>query len=399
LPDEHNHQNQMYSYNKARNGNAFNRNRNNNSGNFQKDLNLKLGTHTVIEGVLTEVFGNSHNQYGQSLAVKFEDATLVDGCLYRDTDKPDRFKTFSWEDVLGMEPSLDFEVSPDDANRFLSKTYATTQKKYELVDARVPPLYSEPDISEELAERAENGDSEAAAEINEILDEFEPEELRPADPAEPIPIGEGNIIMWYSGNSRTGPKSASKTLAQVLTEGDVVVRNAEGKVNKDVFNWLADTSRDNLVRSDLEGRRIALTEVARPSIDPETGEPNGRFFSHAVVFDAKTGEEVYPERTDEQAEFNSQGQSQPAAPATDGGQSRAAVSDLPPKATGATEYPEPLADFIESCQQLGYDQAGVHDAQARQLLMDLIADQVNPLTQELVDEHGGVDAVLAATLQ
>jgi hypothetical protein len=377
----------MYNYNQYGGSSSTNNNsRSGSSGSRSSsrsdDMKLKLGPNTVIEGELVNVFGHEAN-WGQSLAVKLENVTLVDGCLYKDTEK-EKFKTFSWEDVLGMPPSLDFEVSPGDANRFLAKSYGGTNKKYELVEARVQALMSEPEIPEGASQE----------EIDEILESFEPEEIRPASPAEPVEIAE-SIIMWYGGSKDYGPKSASKTLARTLTEGNVVVLDAEGKVNKDVFNWLADVTHDNLVRSDLEGRRLGLMEVTRPAFDPKTGEPNGRNFYHAVVIDAKTGEEVYPQAATESG--TDENAAPEAAPVTDGGQSKAAVSDLPPRADTGGELTGHLAEFAETVTAVGYDSDDIESA--RSLLHDLIADRNDPITVELVDEFGGEDAVLAAALE
>jgi hypothetical protein len=360
---------------------------------FGDDLKIKLEPHAVIEGDLVEVFGNE-NHFGQSLAVKMENTVLVDGCLYEDTASGN-FKVFSWKDVAGRQPDADFAPAAADANEFVTKNYFGKDHTYRLVAARRQAIETAPEIPADLREAAADGDAEAVEEIERLLEEFEPEVLHEADPAEPVVMGEGNVIMWYSGNPETGPKSASKTLAQTLTVAgkQAVIRDAEGEVNPDVTNWLADVSHDNLLREDLQGRRVALFEVRKES-NRKTEEGEYRTYNHAVVVDAATGENVYPLSADE-----GEGDVEAVAAVTDGGSasaSKARVSDLPPKSSDDT-HPA-IAEFVESCGILGYE-SGSDEGRAEMLLRELIADGGNDLTQAIVDEAGGVEAVVAAALR
>jgi hypothetical protein len=361
------------------NYNQYGTDRPNRSANSFDDVTLKIEANTTIEGTLTEVFG-TENQRGQSLAVKFEDAVVLDGCLYRDTEYDDRYKLFSWQEVMGRDPSPDFIPSPDDCNQYLMKNYMGNEKTYEFVGARRQAVETEPDFDDDLLERAQDGDAGAQQAFAEAWENFTPEVVAEAEPVEPVPIAEGKTVMWYGGSQRFGPKSASKTLAQTLTEPgrNMVIRNADGEVSDNVNSWITDTTKENIVREDLEGRRFAFFEVNRKS------NTSGNWFKHPYVVDVQTDETVLPRREDEQAEL-----SQPAS--TDGG----AVTETQDQ--DQDDVPEPVADFITHATKLGFGPGD--EAEAAAFLNDLLVEPNSGLTQEMVDDYGGEDAVIAAALQ
>ena len=332
----------------------------NNSGssdNGAEDKNLTLTPFAEIEGKLVKVFGND-NRFGQSLGISWEDVKLVDGCLYHDPDK-DNYKVFSWKSVIGMMPG-EGDFSSDDANDFLMKTYGTTEKRYELVTAVHP-------------------------------DEDEPESI-------------GNALMWYSGSQKYGPKSASKTLSKILTQmgRDMMVEeddwydslSAAEQARADlpdddddflswITGWLADTSGDNCLRSDLQGRRFNFFEVKKPSNNSD------RHYHHPIVEDSETEIQVTVDNTAGGSE--TQGtlagdEGGEKAKATDGG-AAAAV----PEAQSEEGIPEPVNDFVSSVAQF----SDFTRERAETLLEDFITDDGLPLTQDLVDDFGGKDEVLA----
>jgi hypothetical protein len=327
----------MYDYSSYDDSNDNDNSGSDNGGDDQPDLNLTLTPYSPIEGDLTRVFGNS-NSWGQSLGVKMENVELVDGCLYHDPEKG-KHKVFSWREVIGIDPSNpespDVDVS--DANKFLVKTYGSTEKRYEFVDAAVMA----------------NGD-------------------------EPIPIG--NAILWYGGSDQYGAKSASKTLAKILTTygSDMVVDP------KDINNWLADTSGDNVLRPDLQGRRVGLFEIKKQS------NSSDRKYNHAIVKDVETGIDVKPASASQSDQGTLDSTDAPeateeaeAAPVADGG---SAV---------AVEVPAAIEDFISTCQTLGYDDA----EKAEALLADLVEDAGNDLTENMVADFGGAEAVVARVFE
>ena len=300
------------------------------SGDGEDDKNLTITPFAEIEGTLGKVFGND-NRFGQSLGLSWEDVEVVDGCLYYDSEK-DKHKLFSWKDVIGMMPG-EGDFTSDDANQFLVKNYGGTEKRYELVEAVHP------------------------------------------DDDEPVNIG--NVVMWYSGSDEYGPKSASKTLAQILTTHgrEMVVRDDDGDVSADIKNWLTATSpADDLARADLSGRRFSFFEVKKESNNSD------RHYHHPIVEDVETGTQV---TVDNSADSASQGTLDgEAAATTDGGA---------PAAQTTEGVPEPVSDFVSSVAQFD----DFTEDRAATLLNDFITDDGLPLTQDLVDDFGGESAVLA----
>ena len=361
-------------------------------GDSVRDMTLKMTPYSEIEGTLTSVFGNDA-YFGQSLGIVWEDLKLVDGCLYHDPEK-DNYKVFSWKSVIGMMPGEgDFDAT--DANQFLMKTYGSTEKRYELVEAVHP------------------------------------------DKDDPKPIGEG--IMWYSGSN--GPKAASKVLAQLLTERgrDMFIDYDEwysslsteekrrADLDKDhedhlahTSGWLSDVDSTNCIRSDLEGRTFSFFEIKKDS------DSTDRQFNQPIVEDTVTGEKVVIGNsvTDDSTQGTLDGESGSAA-ATDGGEPseadrRAELAELEyselqsrgSKIDGATgagstdeiidsileaengaaeeSVPEAINDFVTSVKQF----EDFNRDRATDLLNDFITDDGLPLTQDAVENFGGKDAVL-----
>nr|BDD45110.1 hypothetical protein 42 [bacterium] len=310
------------------------------SGDGEPDKNLTLTPYAPIEGDIVRVFGNA-NSWGQSLGVALENVVLVDGCLYHDPEK-NKYKVFNWEDVAGVMPSEETLVEADSANQFLVKNYGGTKKRYELVEAIV----------------AENGDD---------------------------PVDIGNAIMWYGGSDDYGPKSASKTLAKILTTygREMVVDDS------DIHNWLADTSGENILRPDLQDRRVAFFEVKKQS------NRSDRKYHHPIVKDVETeadvtvvnGTQTEQGTLDDDGadETEAETEAEPEAPVADGGAAEAAE----------VEVPAAIEDFISTCQTLGYDD----EEKAAALLGDLIEDAGNDLTENMVEAFGGEEAVVGRVFQ
>ncbi|WP_200531585.1 MULTISPECIES: hypothetical protein [unclassified Halorubrum] len=328
----------MYDYNSYEQDSGNNNSGSDNSGGSNEpDKNLTITPYAPIEGEMTRVFGNA-NSWGQSLGIAMENVELVDGCLYHDPEKG-KFKVFSWRDVVGIDPNDPEapEVSADDANQFLVKNYGGTEKRYELVEAVV------------------------------MANDDDPADL-------------GNVIMWYGGSDRFGPKSASKTLAKILTTHgrDAVVDDS------DIHNWLADTSGDNILRGDLQGRRVGFFEVKKQS------NQSDRKYHHPIVKDVETGADVTVANNTASEQGTLDGGN---APAEDGDAEPEAVADG--GAAAAQEVPAAIEDFISTCQTLGYDD----EEKAEALLGDLVEDAGNDLTENLVEDFGGREAVVARVFQ
>ena len=294
------------------------------------NINLTMVPHAAIEGDLVKVFGND-NSFGQSLGLSWENVELVDGCLYYDSEK-DKHKLFPWKDVVGVSPEEDDSLTADQANQYLVKNYGGTEKRYELVEAVVP------------------------------------------ETDEPVEIGDA--IMWYSGSNEYGPKSASKTLAKILTKQgrDMVIPEEESTAERYIKGWLRDTSAADVTREDLSAPRFSFFEVKKQSNRSE------RQYHHPIVVDVQTGAQVtVANATDDEGGDTSgtlDGDS-----GSESGENEAASGDA---------VPEPIDDFISTCESLGFTDRD----RAATLLGDLMADDGNDLTADMVDEFGGEDAVL-----
>ena len=290
------------------------------SGNNSKKIIMT--PYATVRGKLDTVFTNQNN-IGQSLAIVWDELTLRDGTLYYDPDK-DNYKVFSWKEAIGIGPDEDDSIEADDANKYLMKTYGSTEKRYDLVDAVVP--------------------------------------------GKDDPVEIGDAIMWYGGSTEYGPKSASVTLAKLLTRrGNDMVPSKD-----DNQNWLAEVTRDNLLRPDLQDREVDFFEVKRDS------NKSDRKFNHPIMIDVATETRV-------KMKFEDGPEGDEAA--------EAAPSAAPAEREGDDTFdaPEPVADFLRTCESIGY----TDPERAATLLDDLVADEGNDLTADMIEEVGGRDEILA----
>jgi hypothetical protein len=311
------------------------------------NIELKFTPYTTVEGEIDRVFGVS-SQYGQSLGVNMDEVELVDGALYVDPEK-EVYKLFSWKNIAGLSISESLErgnePAASDAPEVETKNYAGNEKTYELVAARVPEVTEDGgDVALEASSR------ERDVSIEDGTPDFSEWEDQEGDR-----IGVGSTITWHGGSDEYGPTASSKSIATTLTTfgGDAV------EDEEDIHNWLPDDSGDDLLRSDLEDRRVQFFMVTRES-------ENGYTY-HAPIFeDVSTGEEISPNN-------------------------RASDSDEVQEARQADEgeYPEPLADFVNDGQNLN-----LNEERAENLLDELLEDSANGLTEEMLEDAGGRDEVL-----
>ena len=309
------------------------------------EITLIMTPNATIEANINKAFGNE-NRFGRSLGLVWKDVELVDGVLYYDSDK-DNHKVFSWREAIGVSPDEADDLSADDANQYLMKTYGTTEKRYELVEAVVP------------------GDD---------------------------PVSIGNAIIWSSGTREHGPNAVSLNLSKLLTRdgvGGVVeeedwydgLSEAEQAVADDADDtsvswldvWMKDVSGDNLLRSDLQDRRVAFFTVKKDS------ESSDRKYHSPIVIDTTTGSRVTRQNNSDSA----QGTLADDADESEG-------EETADEEETADDVPEPIADFVSTCDSIGFTDPD----RASTLLNDLVEDDGNDLTAEMLDEFGGVEAAL-----
>lgn len=248
------------------------------SGDYEEDIELRATVNNTIEGDLARAFGASSN-FGMSLGVNFEDVALIDGGLYLDPEKG-RLKVFSWEEITGFNipEMLDegMDVGASEADEVLPKTYGDTRKKYRLIAARVP---QSDDLQIESSSIARDYTWHGEDDV-----EYTDFEDHGGDP-----IGFGNVVMWFSGNEDYGPSASAKRLASLITQqGDDAVVD-----ENNIYEWLDVPTGENILREDLQDRRVRFFTVRRDSDESE------RSYNYPVLEDVKTGETIARDHSDE----------------------------------------------------------------------------------------------------
>lgn len=324
--------------------------------------------YSTVEGEFTRVFGSS-SQHGQSLGINMNSPVLVDGGLYYDPEK-DKYKLFSWREIRGVDnmEAIERGMEPEasDADLVLSKTYVGNQKTYELISARVPEITDDSgDVLVEASSRARD----FAPSDDGSLEFTEFEDLG----GDKIPLG-FDTISWYNGHKEYGPSASSKELAKMLTSlGEDIIED-----ENDLFNWLSDTTGENLLRDDLDGRDVAFFTVTETSDE-------GNVYHVPKVIDLNTGEEVVRNNRG-----GDSGNEQPSA-----GQSESDDSEelAAARERDAGSYPEPIADYIGSVRKLSVD-----EDRANTLLDELTNDSDNALTEEMIEDNGGRGEIIAQVI-
>lgn len=328
------------------------------SSDYEDSPEWKFGTYATIETTVDSVFGTA-TEYGNSLGIEFHDIELIDGCLYADPEKH-KFKLFSWQESNDMAPVERLErgedPDADDAADFIRKTYVGNEKEYELVAARVDEVVD--DDGEVIVEADSKQRSvEFGDEPGDV--EFGDWEDLGGDTVE----WDHGAVAWYSGGEN-GPSVSSRTLAETLTRyGENAVVDED-----DVHNWLTDVSGTDMLRPDLNDRRIRFFIVTRTGEDYTYNLP--------IIEDVETGEQIRPN--------NSGG--------GDTGNSSSSDSDAVAEAAALDEgdYPEPLADFLSTAPNLN-----MNEDRANALLDDLVESSDNALTEDMLDDYGGRDTLIA----
>lgn len=333
------------------------------SGDYE-NVEVRLSPYTTIECEHDRVFG-TESQFGQSLGVVRSNIELFDGAFYYYPDK-DRFKVVSWKQLLGLEwgevieEGLDVDATDADDTRV--ESFSNSQQRYKLVAARVPQV--EDDDGDVVIEPSSRRRS-----IDHDEDDYELGEWEELD-GETIPLP--TAITWYNGSDEYGPSSTAKTLFEVLT----TYGNDSLVDEDDLFNWLPDTSGQDILRDDLEGRRVEFFTITRES-------ENGYTYNYPIVQDAKTGERVRPTNWDTDENSGGDGDS--------GNAQSGAESDAVAKARekDAGSYPEPIADFISSGSNLNMNRE-----RAEKLLDELLSDADNSMTEAMIEDNGGRDEII-----
>jgi len=312
------------------------------------NIELRFTPYTTVEATVDRVFG-SGSEFGQSLGVNFSDVRVVDGALYVDPEK-EAYKLFSWKNVAGLSisESLERGNSPNasDAPEVETKNYAGNDKTYELVAARVPEVTgTDGDVRLEASSRERT----VEVEDGEVTDVSDWTDLSGDKPTLE------STITWYNGSEEHGPSASSKSLLEVLSVfGSDAVEDED-----DLYNWLPDASGEDIMRDDLEDRRVRFLTITR-----ESG--NGYTYHDPILEDLATGEEINPNNRLTESD---------------------AIEEARERDEGA--YPEPVADFVQSGRNLN-----LTEARADGLLDELLESTDNGLTESMLEDVGGREELI-----
>jgi len=291
---------------------------------------LKLEPPCMIRVTLDGLFA-SNSEWGQSLGIPMQDATLVDGIFTKgesensfDVDNnTGSLKVLSWDAEMSV-PEITADTTPDDLPNVVQRNYVGNTYKYEVLAAR---LEEDKDVG------------------NPSVPEEEPEL--------------GNVI-YFAGATDNGPKSATKTLAKILSaQGSDVVIDEDSQ-----DAWLDE---DVALRSDLMGREVIIAMTKR------TADETGRTFHHPFVLDGKTRVPIFTnnEVSDDEPEEDDEEEVE--------------ESDEP-------ERPEDLQSFFDTCNDLS-----IHSEEAVTGLLDEMLND-GDVSEESVDEYGR-DEIIADLTQ
>lgn len=218
------------------------------SGNSSE--NIKLEPPCMVRMKIDGIF-SSKSKYGQSLGVSLTESKLVDGILARGSEEDDfeqgedndgTLKVLSWDAEMSVPNVGDGAI--DELPDVVQRNYVGNSYMYEVLDARL-----EGDEDEDYGDQ----------------------------PEEEIELGD---FVFFTGATKNGPKSASKTLAKILaSQGRDAVVNDESQ-----DEWLDD---DVALREDLMGREVILAMTTKKSDD------TGRTFHHPYVLDGKTRAPIF----------------------------------------------------------------------------------------------------------
>jgi hypothetical protein len=331
-----------------------------NSGNDFDNVELRISPYASIKGDLDRVFGSS-SQFGQSMGLNVANVELTDGAIYAHTSGNPYYKMFSWKEINGLTAAEALDrgetLTVDDADERVTRTYFGDTHTYELVAARVEPYEEDGEVLVEASSKRREVDM--SGDVPEFTDY---EDLG----GEPVPFH--NTITWFDGSQEHGPSQTSQILWETLSRyGQDSLVDTD-----DLDNWLPDTTGNNVLRDDLKDRTVELFTIQEETKD-------GNAYYPPIVLDWKTGERIRPNNAGDTSSSDSDSSSD------DGGSQLAQA-----KAKDAGEYPEPIQDFIDSGRNLN-----MTPERANKMLDELVSNENNELTAELIEEHGGRDGIIS----
>ena len=303
-----------------------------NSGDRGYAPNYKIAPFIKMYGEPSRLsVGNS--DWGQSIAVTYENGKLYDGILTVRQDK-DEYKVFSWNDAPVLEDeTLDCSQLPP----VLNKSYAGNSYKYEILGARL------------------EGDDEVGYGDDAFV---KGEDYEGTDPIPLVDMtGDDRFTVWEAA-SEDGPNSSAKLTSKVLSSfGNEAIVDEDSQ-----FGWLADNIE---LRPELVGMGLIYAKVQKESNESEYS------FNVPVFLDAETGNQLRVGEND--------GGSPESSEDTSSGSSESNDTDDTSDTSGSSDGP--VAEFYETCKELSIDT----EPAVLGLLEDMVDDADNDLTESMVD--------------
>lgn len=327
------------------------------SSSYDRQLTFTFTQYTDFEADIESAFGTS-SDFGQSLGVAFENVEVIDGGLYLADNGKMKLFSLSKSGAIDPEKALerDMDVDVDDVDEFMHKDYNVAEVDYDLVAARVPEI-TDGDGNVLIEASSKKRELEVDKDGNRTFGDWEDFN------GDTVSV-EDNLVSYFGASEENGASTESQRMAEVLTQfGSNATEDTD-----DAYNWLADTSGQNILRSDLKDRRVEIIKVVRE------GEDSGYDYHFPIVLDVKTGTEIAPMNRDDE-------------PDTTEAKTEKGTTDSPQEA-----YPGPIADFISSGVALDLSKD-----RAETLLDDMITDGENPLDQTTVDEVGREEIINEVT--
>lgn len=372
----------MSRYN-SNNGGSSNGNSSSDDSNYDDQTTLKLQDYAAVRLTPDRANMSSHDQYGTSFIVNYEDAEIVDGIVFQREDKPDTWKVFSAGKFFNLNPADGLVYENHDSDGYSGEMSADDILSHPRVAG-----FSENFGGTDYFYTPVGVVIEEAGDISINTDVGVSTTDEPA-----IEVGEASMLL--------GNKPWVRTFAKKLTEaGDAIVAD-DGTYGDDADNpkydphqWL--DSDEPTLRDDIQGRSVELWVTEETT---EWDDGSTTTYTSPNVMDVKTGNFVEIDNgVDEGASADTESSDEEAA-ATDGGTTADTTSDTTDTASPETtdepstpsdddaignglpaDVPEKLNDLIDYMARNGQTSA----------------DEMRAFAEDEVDDPDNIDWSAAA---
>lgn len=334
-----------------------------------------------------ESVGYYDSNWGDRLILSFENATLLDGVVFRRADDHTTWKVFStgkWFN-LNAEDGLPYESYDAEADEYSDEMTAEDVLEHPRVQGFQETHVGDDYFYEPVGVVVEENETVAVNDdiVGEEygLSEAQAEQAR--DETE-IPVRDGNATMLCA--NRAWVRTFAK---KTTTSGEAAISDEQ---TYEDYGWLADTQPE--FRPELVGRTLEMWIGEQPV--PDEADTDQDTFTAPNIIDSKTGVQVTIENGLEESEPESEPEPEEATTAADGG----AVAEAE---QGGSSSPSPLPSSSENPSETDE----IVDGNVPDVLDDLLdyfikrgetvdADTLRDFAEEKVDDPDAVDWESAA---